>query len=261
MNAEVILFLTSALPVFLIGLFIYKKDREKEPVRLLIKLFIGGISSCFLVLMISPIIDAIIPILGADSSKLNLLELAINIFIGVALIEEGCKWLMVYLISYKDSSFDHLYDAILYGVFVALGFAFFENLMYVYQGGISTGILRAILAVPGHACDGMIMGYYLGLAKMADLNGQRKQMHKNIVLSILMPTIVHGIYDYCLTYGNVLFLLIFLVFIVLLYIYSLKKVKEVSSITTKMKYKDNFCPVCGHKVESNYCPICGRKND
>ncbi len=46
-----------------------------------------------------------------------------------------------------------------------------------------------------------------------------------------------------------------------MYVYVIKKVKKVSSIEGKIKYKDNYCPNCGHKVESNFCPVCGRKND
>lgn len=36
---EIVLFLISAMPVVLLGIYIYKKDRSKEPVELLIKLF------------------------------------------------------------------------------------------------------------------------------------------------------------------------------------------------------------------------------
>ena len=48
-----ILLIIAILPIFLIGSYVYKKDKNKEPTRLLIKLFLGGIASCFLVLFIS----------------------------------------------------------------------------------------------------------------------------------------------------------------------------------------------------------------
>lgn len=148
--AELILFTISSLPVFLLGMFIYKKDRNKEPWKLLVKLFVGGILSCFLVLIVSAILGALFPILSADSSTLNLFELIIHVFIGVALVEECCKWIFAYKFSYNDEHFDEIYDMIIYNVFVALGFAFFENLLYVYENGIMTGIIRAISAVLGH---------------------------------------------------------------------------------------------------------------
>ncbi len=260
MTNEFLLFFISVLPVVLIGLYIYKKDKQKEPARLLVKLFLGGLASCFLVLIISSIMN-IFPIFSVEPEELNLFELIINVFIGVALVEEFCKWIMAYKISYNDENFDELYDAILYCVFVALGFACFENLLYVYERGVTTGIARALLAVPGHACDGILMGYYLGLSKISALNNRKDLKTKNLILSILVPTITHGIYDYCLFAQNLIFIGIFFIFVIGMYIYVIKKVKKVSSIEGKIKYKDNYCPNCGHKLESNFCPICGRKND
>ncbi len=260
MTNEFLLFFISVLPVVLIGLYIYKKDKQKEPARLLVKLFLGGLASCFLVLIISSIMN-IFPIFSMEPEELNLFELIINVFIGVALVEEFCKWIMAYKISYNDENFDELYDAILYCVFVALGFACFENLLYVYERGITTGIARALLAVPGHACDGILMGYYLGLSKISALNNRKDLKTKNLILSILVPTITHGIYDYCLFAQNLIFIIIFFIFVIGMYVYVIKKVKKVSSIEGKIKYKDNYCPNCGHKVESSFCPVCGRKND
>lgn len=257
---ELILFTISSLPVFLLGMFIYKKDRNKEPWELLVKLFAGGILSCFLVLIVSGILGIFFPIFSADSSKLNLFELIIYVFIGVALVEECCKWIFAYMFSYNDKHFDEIYDMIIYTVFVALGFAFFENLLYVYENGIMIGIIRAISAVPGHACDGVFMGYYLGLAKQTHINNRKDLNTKYLILSILVPTILHGIYDYCLFTGKVILIIMFFVFVILLYVYAIKKIKKLSSINGKMKYIDNYCPNCGTKVESNFCPKCGRKN-
>lgn len=261
MAVELILFTVSVLPVVLIGLFVYKKDRQKEPAKLLVKLFLGGMGSCFLVLIASLISGLIFPIFSADAKTLNLVELIIYVFIGIALVEEFCKWIMAYKIAYNDKDFDELYDAILYCVFVALGFACFENLMYVYDGGIGTGLIRAILAVPGHACNGMFMGYYFGLSKLGALNNRNDIKTKNLVLSILIPTITHGIYDYCLFTQRILFIILFFIFVICMYVYVLKKIKKISSINRKMKYKDNYCPNCGHIVDGNFCPVCGRKNE
>ena len=256
-----ILFVVSALPVFLLGKYIYNKDKNKEPVEILIKLFLGGILSCFLVLIVSSILGLIFPILSAEHETLNLLELIFYVFVGVALVEECCKWIFVYKISYNDKHFEEIYDMIVYSVFVALGFAFFENLLYVFQGGIGTGIMRAILAVPGHACDGVFMGYYLGLSKLNLLKGNNSLAKKNMILSILVPTLMHGIYDYCLFTGNIFFLIIFLIFVVCIDIKTIKRVKKIASENRKMKYEDNYCPICGHIVESDFCPKCGRKNN
>lgn len=261
MNEELILFTVSILPVFLIGMFIYKRDKDKEPTKLLIKLFLGGFGSCLLTFLLSSITAFIFPILSADAEYLNLIELIFYVFVGIALVEEFSKWLMAYLISYKDEHFDRLYDAIIYCVFVALGFACFENLLYVYQNGLGTGFIRAVTAVPGHACDGLFMGYFLGLSKISELNNRVDLKNKNLLLSILVPTVTHGIYDYCLFTGKTVFIIIWVIFVIGTYVYFFKKIKKISAINRKMKYKDNYCSVCGHAINSDFCPVCGKKHD
>lgn len=258
---EIILFTVSALPVFLIGLFIYKKDKDKEPTKLLTKLFLGGILSCFLVIAITAIMTIFFPIMSKDISTLNLIELLFIAFIGVALVEESSKWIFVYKFSYHDKDFSRLYDMIVYSVFVALGFAFFENLLYVYQNGVGVGVVRALLAVPGHACDGIFMGYFLGLAKLSSINNRDDLRKKYVLFSLLVPILLHGIYDYCLFTGNIIFIVLFFIFVILMYIFAIKRVKKISAIDRKFKYIDNFCPICGREVNSEYCPICGRKNE
>lgn len=258
---ELLLFIISVLPVFLIGLYIYKKDKEKESSKILIKLFLGGIGSCFIVLIISYIMYYIFPFFTLEPEDMKTIQLLFKVFIGIALVEEFSKWIMTYIISYNDKGFNELYDAIIYCVFVALGFACFENLMYVYQNGITTGIIRAISAVPGHACDGLLMGYFLGLSKISSLNNRNDLKRKNIILSMIVPTIIHGIYDYCLFSGNFLLIIFLIIFVICTYVYSIKKIKKISSLNKKFKYKDNYCPNCGHIVDNNFCPICGRKNE
>ena len=54
-------FIVAVLPVFLIGLFIYKKDREKESSKLLFKLFMFGIVSCFPAVILSLFVGSFFP--------------------------------------------------------------------------------------------------------------------------------------------------------------------------------------------------------
>ncbi len=220
-----ILVAIAVLPVILICLFVYSKDRDKEPLKLLIKLFFLGILSCVIVLLLS-FID--IPFLPSSTSKMNLFQLLFYSFINIALVEEFFKWIMVYLFGYRSKYFDQLYDVVVYAVFVSLGFAFLENLFYVIiQGTLKIGIIRAFLAVPGHACDAIFMGYYFSLARIYKYKN-KKLMRLNIVLSLLVPTLLHGIYDFCLFVENPLLVLVFFMFVTLLYVFSLNKLSTVS---------------------------------
>ncbi len=220
-------------------------------------LFVGGILSCFPVVIIELIIGAFF----ADVAYLNLFQLLLYVFIGIALVEEVCKWFIVYKFSYNSKHFNHIYDMIVYAVFVALGFAFLENLMYVYQNGVGTGIIRALLSVPGHACDGLLMGYFLGLSKVSKLNNRNDLYKKYLIFSIVVPLVSHGLYDYFLFTNRIVFIVLFFIFVIGIYIYSFKKINRISKVTLKFKYNDIYCPHCGQKVNGNYCSNCGRKHN
>lgn len=256
------LFLLATLPIILICLYIYNKDKNKEPAKLLLKLFFFGILSCILVVCVIELIFVFIPSINKDMNQMNFIEILIYSFIIVALVEEFCKWLMVYKIGYNNKEFDEVYDIIVYSVFVSLGFAFLENLLYVLlNNSVSVGILRGLLSVPGHACDAIFMGYYLSIAKRYRKNNDKQNEKKNIYKSILIPALLHGIYDFCIFSGQNIFIIIFFVFVINLYIISIRKLKETASITTKISYKNNFCPNCGTKIQGNFCSNCGLRQE
>lgn len=259
-----VLLALAILPVLVIGTYVNRKDRTKEPTSILVKLFISGILSCFVVLFVSNILSSVFPILSSSSAKTNLIEMLIYAFIGVALVEEGSKLLMVYNIGYKNKEFDEIYDIIIYSVFVALGFAAFENILYVLgnetiEASITTGVLRAILAVPGHACDGLFMGYYLSLAKISELQNQKEESKKNLLKSLLIPTILHGTYDFCIFTGMPIFLLVFLVFVIWMYINAIKKLKLVATNNRSLYRQNKYCAYCGAQATGVFCGHCGHK--
>ena len=181
-----ILWIIAILPVVLLGTYIYKKDRHKELSSLLVKLFMSGILSSFLVIIISIILTILFPFLETSPSKMNFFEFCFYIFISIAFIEELCKWLMTYHLGYKNKEFDEVYDILVYAVFVALGFAAFENILYVFgMQSIQIGILRGLLAIPGHVCDGITMGYYLSIARYNEKLNNQELVRQNKIKSIL----------------------------------------------------------------------------
>lgn len=226
---NLLLFAIAIIPVILISKYVHGKDKNKEPVGLLALLFLSGVASCFLVIFISMFLTPYLPFMQIDTSQPNnFLDVLLYSFVGVALIEESCKFLMTYAIGYRNRSFDEVYDIVVYSVFVALGFAGFENVLYVFQSGIVTGILRAILAVPGHACDGLFMGYYLSLAKISHLKKNKEAERNYIIKSIFVPVVLHGIYDFCCFAGNSIIILVFVVFVIAMYWIAIKKLNLVA---------------------------------
>lgn len=97
---------------------------------------------------------------------------------------------------WKSKDFDHHYDGIVYAVFVSLGFALVENILYVFEHGSTTATLIAVLAVMGHGFLGVIMNYYLSLSKF-----NIGEVKRNLILkSIFIPIFFHGSYDFLLIY-------------------------------------------------------------
>ena len=194
-----ILLWLALLPSILLGIFVYRMDKlEKESRGLLIKLFVFGLLSTFLTLLISYISGYFFPILDSESKEIPVLLL--NNFVGIALVEEFCKWIFLGLGTWNSKEFTHYYDGIVYAVFVSLGFATFENILYVFgsDNNFLIAIVRAFLAVPGHVFDGIFMGYFYSLAKKNYLDRNNGKYVTYILLSLLVPTILHGFYDFCL---------------------------------------------------------------
>lgn len=104
---------------------------------------------------------------------------------------------MIRLFAYRRKAIDEPFDGIVYAVMVGMGFATLENIGYVLQHGMGTGIVRIFLSVPAHATFAILMGYHLGLAKFDAVN--RK---KYLFLAIFWPVVFHGTYDYFLFLGN-----------------------------------------------------------
>ena len=228
---NILLLAIAIIPVILILTFIQGKDKNKEPIGLLVKLFFAGVFSCFLVILISMLLSQIFPFMQIDIStgENSFLDVFLYSFVGVALIEEICKFAMTYALGYRHKAFDEAYDIVVYAIFVALGFAGFENILYVKNSGeIATGLFRGITAVPGHACDGLFMGYYLSLAKIAGVKKDKYEERIDITKSIFIPTVLHGIYDFCCFYGNKYIIIVFIVFVISMYIVALRRLNYVA---------------------------------
>ena len=186
-----ILFISAAFPVFIFLYMIYRKDHEKEPLGLLLIAFGGGCISPVVSLLLS---EGFMTLSGLFPG--SLLTSFHESFLQAAVPEEIAKFFFLYLIVWKSREFNHHYDGIVYAVFVSLGFALVENILYVFEGGIGTAIGRAILAIPGHGLDGVLMGYYFSLARFHDGKKRKEFLFK----SLAVPILFHGGYDFFLFY-------------------------------------------------------------
>lgn len=184
------LLLLAIAPAMMIILYIYFKDKfEKEPVRFLFKNFLmGAIVSVVITLILSAVANYIYPLTDTTS----IYQQFINAFFLVGLVEEFSKYIIVKYYAQKNSEFNEPFDGIVYAVMVSMGFAALENILYVFEHGAATGILRAFTAVPAHATFGILMGYFMGLAKFS----KNKQLLN--FTGLVVATFFHGSYDFFL---------------------------------------------------------------
>ena len=225
---DYIVLLAALLPIAILIFYIcYKDKKSPEPTSQLLKAFFFGVLSAplsfclsipFGIIGLYP--DEVTTILGSVS----------NAFFAAALPEEIAKLFMLWLLLRKNRYFDEKMDGIVYAVCVSLGFAALENILYLfsnYEEFLSVDISRALFAVPGHFCFGILMGYYYSLAKFYP-----KTHKKNKALILVAPIIVHGLYDSILFIINVtpaisgFLLIVFLVFCHKMWKYGSKRIQE-----------------------------------
>jgi RsiW-degrading membrane proteinase PrsW (M82 family) len=189
------------------------------------KCFFGG----FLTIIIDLIIVKLISPIGAGFNS-AFGKSFFDAFFKAGFPEELSKLIILYWIVWKHKDFDQHFDGIIYAVFVSMGFALIENLMYVYEGGLNVALMRAVLAVPGHGFFGVAMGYYFSLARFH--TGPKKT--EFLAKCLLVPAILHGLYDFALMYaGNsadnpllvILLMIFFTVVVIAIWKRGLKKVE------------------------------------
>ena len=190
----------AVLPSFVIFAIVIKNARaEKEPFKKVAKVFGISVASTIVAMILELIGDYLVKVLfeSMDKDPKSMLAVLVECTFVVALVEEGCKYFSFKLMVFHDRAFDNTYDGVIYGAAAALGFATFENILYVFGGGIGTGILRAVLSVPMHACTGILMGYCFGISKYKkynDIEQNRNPQRLAYVISIL----IHALYDFFL---------------------------------------------------------------
>jgi len=197
-------------PPLLIAYYIYQKDKyDREPKRLIIKSFIFGCIGIIPALFLELIFNQ------------NLFpNLFLYVFFGIALIEEGVKYFFLKKFMFNHEEFNEPMDGIVYAVMISLGFATVENIAYVFNNEgqeMNVALMRMFTAIPLHAVCGIILGYFVGLAKFSD--------NKKILLykGLFLATLTHALYNYFIFLGQG-FILSIIALVVAVY-YSKKAIK------------------------------------
>ena len=222
------------IPGLLIIIYVYRKDKvEKEPPGLIARIILLGVLSCVIAGYLERFESQFLPQYPKGS-----LEYALTTaFCLAAFVEEIVKFLAMKIGSWNYSGFNYRFDGIVYGVSSAVGFAIYENLLYVGTYGLQTAIVRAFTAIPLHAFCGVFMGVFYSYSKKASILGKKGASAGYTLLALIVPMLIHGTYDTFAFLGNNGTMQL-LIFVVILYAAAITTIKRMSAAD----YRAGFYP-------------------
>ncbi|AYK64264.1 PrsW family intramembrane metalloprotease [Bacillus subtilis subsp. subtilis] len=201
--------------IALLSYFYLKDQYDNEPVHMVLRSFFLGVVLVFPIMFIQYVLEK--ENVGGGSFFVS--------FLSSGFLEESLKWFILMISVYPHAHFDEHYDGIVYGTSVSLGFATLENILYLIGHGVEHAFVRALLPVSCHALIGVIMGFYLGKARFS----ADKARVKWLTLSLVVPSLLHGSYDFILTaLSNWIYYM--LPFMVFLWWFGLRKAKKSRSV-------------------------------
>lgn len=246
----IFLIVLGLVPSIIWLLFYLRKDAHPESRQMIIKVFLYG--------MIAAVAAALLELgIAKGLRQLNISPIflrVIYIFIGIALVEELSKYLIVREKVFKNAELDEPLDIMLYMVISALGFAALENILVLLPLGspfnffetLSIIALRFIGATFLHALCSGTFGYFIALS----LNNQKNRL-KLFSTGITIATLLHGVYNSFIMrieesvtirngitvvanpeklFSSIIFLIIILIGLAVLVSWEFKKLKKLKSV-------------------------------
>ena len=166
-----VIFISILSSIIFISAILYSDRKSKEPGYMIALALLSGVFTIAVSLLVGKVI---LP-------HLNYLNYESYTFVKVlifAFVEESAKLTVLYFFIQKNSNFDDVYDGFVYSSLIALSFAAFETVMYVFtetdfSSMIHLGIIRGITSIPLHLICGIVMGYYVGTEKFTKKNSMK----------------------------------------------------------------------------------------
>ena len=217
--------LLSLIPSVGICIFVYFKDKkEKEPLWLLASLF--AVSAAVYVPvyylgrgLINGIFDSAFRSTthlgtGMTSWASPSSETAHHVLcatVGIAIVEEAVRWLILYFFTNKSRYFNCTFDGVVYSVVVSMGAALAGNLRYAVVDGWDQFLYRFLHSFPWYLLFGIVMGVFFALwhtrrranrteNRLIDEGKLKKDKLRypigTLLLSLAVPIALHAVYSY-----------------------------------------------------------------
>jgi len=190
------LFLFFGLVPSIVWLAYYlRKDAHPEPNSVIRKVFLWGMLATLPAIALELGLRSLFSFLPFSQEVI----LILYIFLGVALIEELLKFLVVRFAVYKDKALDEPVDLMLYMIIAALGFAAFENILILFGLGPSSPVsnivaltlVRLVGATFLHALASGTLGYFLAHSFF-----DPKKKYWYVAAGLFVATLLHGLFNF-----------------------------------------------------------------
>lgn len=191
------------LPSFIWLLFYLKKDSHPESNKMVLKIFIYGMLSAlpaiFLEFGFFEITNNLSKLLPLKLEPAFLASV-LNLFIGVAFVEEYLKYLVVKEKALSHSECDEPLDIMLYMVVAGLGFAALENVLVLFSLGpevllkeaMVISLLRFLGATFLHTLSSAFLGFFLAIS----FGVYKKKRIIFFLFGLGIATVLHGFYNF-----------------------------------------------------------------
>jgi RsiW-degrading membrane proteinase PrsW (M82 family) len=239
------------------AVYLVKRDRgEREPIRALWAAFGFGL----LGLPIAAVLEGkLLPGVDAHSLGHGTLGAIALTALGVGVIEELAKSLLLIWFIYKKRYFNEHTDGVIYFALAGLGFGLPENILYTLENDARTGLMRLVLTPLFHAATTALIGYAVIKRKLD------KSSLIGVGLMLLLAIGLHGLYDFGLFADRGVWPLVSImttlgltVSIFLLYM-NAQGLDELSGLSAVGN--NSFCRSCGQPNPKRllYCSRCGNR--
>ncbi len=250
-NSQAFIYLATVAPPILLGIIIWKSDRFQEPGKYLLASFLLGVSIILpldLLIMITE--GHLAPFLGLDMEAYRewysggykeegaITPVAERVFLSffrAAFLEEGLKFALLIFFCVRLSELNEPIDAIVYGAAIGLGYAAMENAGYLMSSNYDEAWSISMVKVRYyplimHMGFGVLMGFLLSQNLFEERSVFKRRLM--LILSLSLPVIFHGVYNY---YGTAdIFPLLTLIFVIgVIYWFRREQLKKITESIDK----------------------------
>ena len=184
-------------PSLLVLWTIASMDNRREPARVVVATFLLGAGSACLLSYVRVRIPGI-----SILADWPVLQTYLHATLEIAAPEEAVKLLVLVIFCSRYIAYRHPMEGVVYGAAVGLGFAAYENLLYL-AGNLdfwkTLAVMRGLFTVPVHGALGVIVGIYAAEARFGDTSGHRRGLGFRVNRYLIgwgIATALHGLFDF-----------------------------------------------------------------